>query len=591
MAIFLNGLGLRNYRSIGPDLQKMAPFKKFNFFIGANNSGKSTILNFIFEHLPPPQAQFGSPRPTKYINGLEVYLRGLKGNASMCLGITIEKFIENCLKVVTRNGGHANTLVREDIANIAQRLSENSMIWFSCSLPYTKDLIFEKSLEFDAGDPMLTQRLWNHVWMQLTKQSGGSLSSHWVTQTLGAMLAAQSFSLPSIKMIPAIRQIGPKGEDFADFSGRGLIDRLAEIQSPDHDKLADKDQFEKINRFLQTVTSEKSARIEIPHNRTHVLVHMNDKLLPISSLGMGIHEVVMIATFCTVSENQIICIEEPEIHLHPILQRKLIDYLLKETSNQYFVTTHSSNFIDTEGAAIFHVTNDGVQARISESILRKERLLICSDLGHRASKIIQSNAVIWVEGPSDRIYIRQWLKQLSPLFLEGIHYSVMFYGGRLLSHLSAKDDEIDEFVNLRSLNQNLAVIMDSDKTNLTTIVNDTKQRIISEFSSGPGLAWLTSGREIENYVNPEILQQAIKRIYDKAYDRPASIGRFDHALHFYRKEKKRRGDGSLVGALLEKDVDKVKVARLVCEQPLELNVLDLEENLRKLVSLIENANR
>ena len=58
MAIYLKALGLQNYRGIGPEWVLMHNFKDFNFFIGANNSGKSTVLNFISRHLP-----VGKPLP------------------------------------------------------------------------------------------------------------------------------------------------------------------------------------------------------------------------------------------------------------------------------------------------------------------------------------------------------------------------------------------------------------------------------------------------------------------------------------------------------------------------------------------------
>jgi len=44
MSTFLKGLALKNYRGIGQEWQKMPAFKKFNFFIGPNNSGKSTVF-------------------------------------------------------------------------------------------------------------------------------------------------------------------------------------------------------------------------------------------------------------------------------------------------------------------------------------------------------------------------------------------------------------------------------------------------------------------------------------------------------------------------------------------------------------------
>ena len=68
-------------------------------------------------------------------------------------------------------------------------------------------------------------------------------------------------------------------------------------------------------------------------------------------------------------------------------------------------------------------------------------------------------------------------------------------------------------------------------------------------------AWLTKGREIENYVDHSRLQAAVKSVYASAYGRPATGGAFDHALHFYR------GARSLV-----KDVDKV-VTRLGIRKP------------------------
>ena len=52
-AIFIHGIGIGNYRSFGPDLQRIGPFNKVNLFIGRNNSGKSNVLRFIHTYYVP----------------------------------------------------------------------------------------------------------------------------------------------------------------------------------------------------------------------------------------------------------------------------------------------------------------------------------------------------------------------------------------------------------------------------------------------------------------------------------------------------------------------------------------------------------
>ena len=184
-------------------------------------------------------------------------------------------------------------------------------------------------------------------------------------------------------------------------------------------------------------------------------------------------------------------------------------YLYENTDNQYFITTHSAHLIDCCPCSVYHISLDNGYSAISTAIHSIDKFEICKDLGYKASDLFQSNSIIWVEGPSDRIYLNHWIQEAAPDLVEGLHYTIMFYGGRLLAHLTADDTEIDEFIQLQRINRNMAIVIDSDRTKKGQPINATKRRIRTEFSNNKGYCWVTSGREIENYIPASVLQAAI----------------------------------------------------------------------------------
>lgn len=257
---------------------------------------------------------------------------------------------------------------------------------------------------------------------------------------------------------------------------------------------------------------------QLADDRWEIFLKEKEKgLIPLSQSGSGLKTVILALSLIHLEpflakkplSQFAIAFEELENNLHPALQRRLISYLAQQAVNEsfhIFLTTHSSVSIDilnrNKDAQIVHVTHDGTKATSRVVRASVENYGVLDDLDVRASDLLQANGVIWLEGPSDRVLVNKWISLWSAgTLIEGHHYQCIFYGGRLLSHLSADtENNAQDGVSILRVNRNAALIMDSDRRATEDGINSTKQRMISEIERIGGIAWVTSGREIENHV-------------------------------------------------------------------------------------------
>lgn len=505
----LNYIEFRNFRSFGNEWVRIENPSKINIFIGPNNSGKTNILRFV-DLMGKVKDQLRSVRwgqeiaISGFLSADDFYkFQNQKIEIKICFDL--EKNEQDVLYgVISPN----NLYVQYDIQGDQLKLSRTSIndITNSASLGNFLQKWAHSHGGGIPGGPLEDMQAAMNNYINLTK----------------------FVSLPGVILVPEYRKLA---------QDKHLRTELKKIIHPTYlDKIRQEPRKRALYGLLEVILGAK-CDISIPDIEREIEIEINGFQQSLSSVGAGVQELLLLGFYLATQHNVIFCIDELETHLHPAAQRKILDYMANKTDNTYYVATHSNNFLDftVKDKSIYVVRKEKDDTQIDKAENNTAIRNALDDLGIRASEIYQANGIIWVEGPSDRIYIKKWLEMKCPDYQEGLNYAFQYYGGKILSHYSLNDVAFEEYLNILKINRNAYVVMDSDKEEKyeEKDLRDTKQRIIKECKENNIGYWVTEGREVENYLSDNLLSKFKGQVIKRDIYKPIK----DYLADFEKKSK------------------------------------------------------
>lgn len=570
----INSIEFRGYRCFVSEWTGFEEIKPINVIIGRNNSGKSQLIDLV--------GTLCDEEP--YRNGVEYRCRGILDEASL------------------RRQFRANTSGGELGGNHWQHhgsvLRDKSVRWEVNTSGQVTELEVE-SLESPHGTRSTEAR-------RTSLRSIAQNARHSLTGKNFRRLCADR----DIRPEPATTDLNlaPDGTGATNIIRRYIVsssERLpreliqTQLLSALTSIFAADGQFSELQI---KVHDEKDADYPEGHWEIH-LGETKKGLVSLSRSGSGLKTVILVLLNLLVipeiegnsKKSYVFAFEELENNLHPALLRRLFQYLegfVEKEKATIFLTTHSSVALDFFGvskcAQIVHVAHDGNSARGRVVSAHFDHLGVISELGAKPSDLLQANGIIWVEGPSDCIYINRWIDLFSDQCLqEGRDYQCAFYGGSLLARtqFTSPEEAEKELVNLFRVNPNIIVVCDGDRSSPSARIKARVRRINKEVKAIPGsVIWTTQAREIENYLPGDVIASALGLT---SLPDPGQ-----HELFFPRK-RAAAGPSYVEARMQRKSMDKMELAVQTAPHMTKAAMatrFDLASQLNAIISSIRRWN-
>ena len=362
-------LHIRNFRSIKSSDLKLG---KITVLTGANNSGKSSFIYALLalkNIIDNPNQSIDNFLTLPFINlgGFEQSVFDKNMGVDILLGVSIKDEESEVQYNIGLNPAKSNI----SLSFLKPFVQEYHI---DVSFPYSLNKYSQFNLNIDGQEKAIS---WN-----------GFLASMQDAQP-GLLYALMPFQLPvnrfyGVDFVPIRR--GFTKPYFGTIPLQSQISSEEEIAT----LLAlDKELSNKVAYYLQKIVDRAFYVYTTPGTANFYLRTIDNNTGFISEIvneGLGTNQLVTILAKALQGKNKFICIDEPEIHLHPSIIDRLVSVIVEiaeKEGKQFLVSTHSEHFItallnkvsekeiNSEDINVYYLTKEGMNTEVEAQAINE----------------------------------------------------------------------------------------------------------------------------------------------------------------------------------------------------------------------------
>jgi predicted ATPase len=329
----IKSVALTNFRSVKEQMIDVAPI---TVFYGPNSSGKSSFLYSIavFRNI----ALNPNQQPLGFFNvgfanlgDFERVVYDHKQRASISFSIEVEQSDVTLKYEVSMRG-------TEGKFRLSAKGKMNVEIELSCSFPYPLNGVTKKDFEYDGRQLTVT---WNGVTANVIpkEQSPESVQAGTNASTIlnrpveelrrtEFVPLKRGFTKPTYGSVPLTPLLLTEDEVATYLANSTFIPG-------------------KLSLILERVL-DREFRVQVPPGTAIFSMLTVEKphgtVVDVINDGFGVNQVIWLLAKTLRDDADLVCLEEPEIHLHPSAVSKLVRELAlmtKKGSKKFMITTHS----------------------------------------------------------------------------------------------------------------------------------------------------------------------------------------------------------------------------------------------------------